>query len=111
MYAEGMASAISDNQSEGQFEIRLDTELAGILQYRRHPSQIGLIHTEIDSRFRGRGLAAELISAALDAAREQSLEVLPVCPAVQHYIQGHLDYLHLVPANRREHFNLPAASQ
>jgi predicted GNAT family acetyltransferase len=111
VYAEGMASVVSDNEGEGRYEIWLDGQLAGILQYRRHPSQIALVHTEIEPRFRGRGLASELIGFALDSARAQGLEVLPVCPSVQAYIQKHSRYLELVPANRRVHFNLAADPQ
>jgi predicted GNAT family acetyltransferase len=106
-----MTVVVSDNESEARFEIRLDGELAGVLQYRRHPTQIALVHTEIEPSFRGRGLASQLIGAALDAARAQALDVLPVCPSVQGYIQKHPDYLDLVPVNRRAHFNLAVDSQ
>ncbi|HTA14202.1 MAG TPA: GNAT family N-acetyltransferase [Solirubrobacteraceae bacterium] len=102
-----MPGVVRDNEREQRFEIELDGELAGILQYRRHPSQIALVHTEIETRFQGRGLASELIGWALDSARAQSLAVLPVCPFVQGYIQEHPDYLDLVPPNRRAHFKLP----
>ncbi|MFZ1154724.1 MAG: GNAT family N-acetyltransferase, partial [Solirubrobacteraceae bacterium] len=94
----------------GRFEIRLDGELAGFLQYRRHPTQIALVHTELAPRFQGHGLASQLIGSALDTARADALEVLPVCPFVQAYIQKHPDYLDLVPASRRAHFNLVSDS-
>jgi hypothetical protein len=101
-----MATTISDNENETRFEIRLDGELAGFLRYRRHPTQIGLVHTEIFPSFEGRGLGSELIGSVLETAREQGLEVLPVCPFVQDYIRKHPDYLDLVPAARRAHFEL-----
>lgn len=101
-----MAITISDNEDQTRFELRLDGELAGFLLYRRHPAVITLVHTEIFPSFEGRGLASQLIGSALDTARERGLEVLPVCPFVQDFIRKHPDYLDLVPAARREQFEL-----
>jgi uncharacterized protein len=101
-----MASKIGDNENQTRFELRLDGELAGFLLYRRHPTVITLVHTEIFPSFQGRGLASQLIGSALDTAREQGLEVLPVCPSVQDFIRKHPGYLDLVPVSRREQFEL-----
>lgn len=106
-----MTTLIGDNEHEARFEIQLDRELAGFLLYRRHPTQIALLHTEIFPTFQGRGLASQLIGFVLDTARERGLEVLPVCPFVQDYIGKHPDYLDLVPAGRRAHFKLTDDSQ
>ena len=106
-----MANMISDNESKTRFEIRRDGELAGFLRYRRHPNQIALVHTEIYPFFQGLGLASQLIGSVLDTVRSQRLEVLPVCPFVQDYIRKHPDYLDLVPAGRRAHFELPDGSR
>jgi uncharacterized protein len=106
-----MTALISHNENETRFEIQLDGEPAGFLLYRRHPNQIALLHTEIFPTFAGRGLASQLIGFVLDTAREQGLEVLPVCPFVQDYIRKHPAYLDLVPAGRRAHFKLTDDSQ
>jgi predicted GNAT family acetyltransferase len=106
-----MATPVSNNENETRFEIQLDGELAGFLLYRRHPTQIALVHTEIFTSFQGHGLASELIGSVLDTARELRLEVLPVCPFVQDYIRKHPDYLDLVPAGRRAHFKLTDDTQ
>ena len=45
---------ITDNPDQHRYEIRVDDELAGFVQYRRREGLIALIHTEIDSRFEGR---------------------------------------------------------
>ncbi|MEV1200449.1 N-acetyltransferase, partial [Microbispora rosea] len=42
--------------------------------------------------------------AALDAARDAGLSVLPFCPFVKRYIERHPDYLDLVPADQRARF-------
>ena len=97
---------VVDNPEEQRYEVRVDGELAGFVQYRVRPGLIALIHTEVEERFEGQGLASKLIAFALDDARERGLAVLPFCPFVNAYIQRHREYVGLVPADRREAFGL-----
>jgi uncharacterized protein len=101
-----MEPSVTDNAGQARFEIREDGELAGFVQYRRSGDEIAFTHTETDRRFRGRGLAARLVSAALGKAREQNLAVLPYCPFVRDWIAEHPEYADLVPESRREDFGL-----
>jgi predicted GNAT family acetyltransferase len=97
---------VADNAGEARYEIHVDGELAGFLQYRLHSELIELVHTEIDEEFEGRGLGSQLITFALNDARERGLAVLPFCPFVNDYIQRHRQYVELVPERRREEFEL-----
>ena len=97
---------ITDNPDQHRYEIRVDDELAGFVQYRRREGLIALIHTEIDSRFEGRGLASQLIAAVLDEARVAGTAVLPFCPFVNGYISRHREYVALVPEEFRAEFGL-----
>jgi predicted GNAT family acetyltransferase len=101
--------AVIENAELGRYEIRSDGELAGFVTYRRHPGLIEFVHTEIDKRFEGHGLASQLSRSVLDTARADGLQVLPVCPFVRAFIREHHDYLDLVPAGRRAGFDLPEA--
>jgi len=67
---------------------------------------IELVHTEIYEEFEGRGLGSQLISFALQDARERGLAVLPFCPFVNDYVQRHRQYVDLVPEGRRAEFEL-----
>jgi predicted GNAT family acetyltransferase len=87
---------VTDNPGESRFEIRAGGELAGFVQYHLRGSQIALIHTETDDRFRGHGLASQLVRETLDAARERHLTVLPYCPFVRSWIAGHPEYADLI---------------
>lgn len=99
--------AIADNPEESRYEIRVGDELAGFTQYRPRPGgTIALVHTEINERFEGQGLATRLIGFALDDARSRGLAVLPFCPFVKGYVERHPDYLDLVPEAQRERFGL-----
>lgn len=97
---------IADNADKKRYEIRGDGELAGFVTYRLKAGLIELVHTEIDEEFEGHGLGSQLISFALDDARERSLAVLPICPFVNDYIQHHPQYVGLVPEGRRADFGL-----
>jgi uncharacterized protein len=97
---------IADNTDGHRYEIQSDGELAGFVTYRLRSGQIELVHTEIDEEFEGRGLGSQLISFALDDARERGLAVLPLCPFANDYIQRHRQYVDLVPEGQREDFDL-----
>jgi hypothetical protein len=53
-------------------------------------------HTEIARHLRGRGLAAELVQAALDDVEARGGRVVPACSYVAQFIDAHPDYSHLV---------------
>jgi len=100
----------ADNAERGRFEVSADEELAGYVTYSVRGAVLSLPHTEVEPRFRGRGLASALIGDVLDIARSRGLAVLPFCPFVSRYIAGHPDYLPLVPADQRARFGLDTAA-
>ncbi len=97
-----------DDPDAGRLEIRVDGRRAGYTAYRRGDGQITFTHTEIEPEFEGRGLGGALVREALDRARRDGVEVIPVCPFVREYIERHPADQDLVPAARREEFGLPA---
>lgn len=107
-YGRGMDSEIVENPDRSRFELRLDGELVGVADYIRAESVDSFVHTETLARFRGRGLASQLVEFALAASRAAGREILPYCSFVSEYIADHPQYLDLVPADRRGEFRLPA---
>ncbi|MGN6606466.1 MAG: GNAT family N-acetyltransferase [Jatrophihabitans sp.] len=101
--------AISDNPGEGQFELRVDGELAALAAYTLHDGVADFTHTETKDGFGGRGLASQLITAALDEARARSWHVRPSCPFVRRFVGYHALYLSLVAYADRARFGLPSA--
>ncbi|MGP3949813.1 GNAT family N-acetyltransferase [Streptomyces sp. 7N604] len=101
-----MEPQVLNNAEESRFEVHADGELAGFSEYHRSGDEVEFTHTEIDSRFEGRGLGGKLVRAALDSAREQGLAVLPHCPFVRGWIGKHPDYADLVPEAQRPRFGL-----
>ncbi|MEU6239315.1 GNAT family N-acetyltransferase [Kitasatospora sp. NPDC047058] len=101
-----MTTGVTDNPEQSRYEITDDGELAGFAEYHRYEAEIAFIHTEIDPRFGGRGLAGTLARAALDDARKQGLAVLPYCPFIRGWLTKHPDYVDLVPEAQRARFGL-----
>lgn len=102
----GVRIEIADDADKQRYAIHSDGKLAGFVTYRLKPGLIELVHTEIGEEFEGRGLGSQLISFALNDARERGLAVLPFCPFVNDYIQRHRQYVDLVPEGRRAEFEL-----
>jgi predicted GNAT family acetyltransferase len=95
-----------DDRAAGRLEILVGGRRAGYVAYRRRPGAIAFAHTEIEPEFEGMGLGGALVREALSRARSEGLAVLPFCPFVRSYIERHPDQLDLVPADRREEFEL-----
>jgi predicted GNAT family acetyltransferase len=97
---------VTNNPAEHRYEVRADGDLAGYTVYRERPGLIVFVHTEIDQRFEGQGLASQLIRTALEDAKDRELQVLPFCPFVNGYIDRHREYVELVPDAFRARFGL-----
>jgi predicted GNAT family acetyltransferase len=101
-----MELQVADNPQQERYEIRADGEVAGFIQYHLRDGVIAFMHTEIDPRFRGHGVAGRLAQSSLEAARARHLDVLPYCPYVRRWITEHPEYADLVPEARRPEFGL-----
>ncbi|KJF22389.1 N-acetyltransferase [Rhodococcus sp. ACPA4] len=89
-------TVVVDNPAQSRFEIHVDGELAGIEDYTTAGDVLSFNHTEIYPRFEGFGLAAILVSGALDQLRSRGLKVHPVCPYVVKFVGKHPEYQDLV---------------
>lgn len=97
---------VADAPERERYEVTADGELAGFAVYRRRQGLIAFVHTEVDERFEGHGLASRLAERALADARAAGLAVLPFCPFFNGYIQRHPELVDLVPEQHRAEFGL-----
>jgi predicted GNAT family acetyltransferase len=97
---------VADAPERERYELSADGVVAGYSIYRLRPELIAFVHTEIDARYQGRGLADRLIRFALEDARARGLAVLPFCPFVRGFIERHPDFTDLVPEGFRAQFGL-----
>jgi hypothetical protein len=100
---------VRDNTELSRYEILVGDTVAGFTEYAAHGRQVDLIHTEVEPRFEGHGIASTLIRELLDDIRARGLEAMPYCPFVRTFVAKHDEYLDLVPAEHRAKFGLAAA--
>jgi uncharacterized protein len=86
---------VTNHADRQRFEVQIGDQLA-VLIYRQQGGAITLIHTEVPEALSGRGVGAALAKAALDYARANRLTVIPRCPFVRRYLQGHPEYQDLL---------------
>jgi predicted GNAT family acetyltransferase len=66
---------------KGAFFIEENGQRNAELQYfKSAPQQLTIYHTEVGEQFRGQGIGRDLVSAAVDYARANSLKIIPKCP-------------------------------
>jgi predicted GNAT family acetyltransferase len=80
---------IIDAQAAQRYEARSGGDLAGFLDYVAMPGRIALIHTEVLSAYRGKGIGESLARFALDDARRRNLGVIVTCQYVRAYVERH----------------------
>jgi predicted GNAT family acetyltransferase len=98
---------VTDNASAHRYELTVDGEVAGYVEYHDNGTRRSMNHTVVEPSYEGEGLGSTLAKAALDDARERGLEVLPYCPFIRSYIDHHRDlYVDLVPESERAKFKL-----
>jgi uncharacterized protein len=64
--------------------------------YYHQGDTVVFVHTEVPPQLQGRGLAAQLVEAALDWARASGLKVRPACSYVATYMRRHPQTLDLM---------------
>jgi predicted GNAT family acetyltransferase len=79
---------IRHNEAAHRFEVAVDGELARA-DYRVEGDVMRIFHTEVPFAFEGRGIAARLVDAAFEHAREKGLKVFPACSYVRDYVRRH----------------------
>lgn len=88
-----MESRVTDNESEHRFELHLEGELAGFIDYRRAGDTVALTHAEVRPELRNRGHAETMTREALADLKRRGLKAQPVCPFVVAYVRRNPDAL------------------
>jgi uncharacterized protein len=91
-----MELTVRDNASRGRFEVLVDGAVAGFAAYRPRDGAVAITHSEVDPRYRGHGLGAELARQTLDTLRARGASVVPACPFFAEYVEQHPEYADLV---------------
>jgi uncharacterized protein len=86
---------VQHDRVAGRFETRVEG-LRCVCDYRLHDGVVHFTHTEVPTALGGRGIAADLVAAALLWARAEGLKVRPLCSYVSTYLRRHPEQQDLV---------------
>jgi len=86
---------VTHNAGLQRFEAYADGHLA-FLSYTRQGAAVVMDHTFVPAEFRGRGVGAMLVRAALVQARAKSWKIVPRCSFVAAFIGRNPEFADLV---------------
>lgn len=85
---------LHDNATH-QFTVDVDGH-RGNLDYTLRDGVMTITHTGVPAPIGGRGIAAELTRAALDAARREGWKVMPACAYAAAFFRRHPEFADLL---------------
>lgn len=89
------ANALHLNKEEQRFEMEVNGETA-FIEYKEKDKKMYLVHTETPPELEGKGVASALVQKTLNYLAQHQLQVVPLCPFVQSYLQRHPQWNSLV---------------
>lgn len=86
---------VQHNPEAGRYEAVVDGHLS-VCEYGLSGDRMIFTHTLVPPELRGRGVAEQLVRAALADARAAGRKVVPQCSYVAKFIERHREYQDLV---------------
>jgi len=83
---------VTDVPEIHHYELAVDGEKVGFINYRDHGDRRVILHTEVDDAHTGQGLGTKLITGALDLIRAEGLRAVTLCPMATAYVTKNRDY-------------------
>lgn len=87
-------SAIRHDETRHRFDIEVEGHAAH-LEYRLRGEVLVITHTEVPEAIGGRGIAGELVQAAVEYVRDAGLKVAPICSYSADWMDRHPEYASL----------------
>ena len=92
---------ITHNAANHAFEVWIDGFLSK-LDYMQEGKNFVITHVGVHPEHRGQGVAAKIVEAGLQYARQNSLRVIPMCSYAAAYIRRNPQHLDLTEQERSE---------
>ena len=77
---------ITDNPQDSRFELHIDGEFMGWVDYRLDGNVMTIPHVQVAAQLRGQGISAPFLDDVLAEIRERGLKIVPTCG----YARGHV---------------------
>ena len=92
---------ITHNPVNHRFEVWIDGHLSK-LDYFQEGKNFVITHVGVYPEHRGQGVAAKIVDASLEYARQNSLRVIPMCSYAAAYIRRNPKHMELTEQERSE---------
>ena len=92
---------ITHNPANHEFQVWIDGQLSK-LDYIQDAKNFVITHVGVYPEHRGQGVAAKIVDAALQYAKENSLRVIPMCSYAAVYIRRNPKHMELTEQERAE---------
>ena len=79
---------VRHNEASQRFEAVINGLLCHA-DYRMQGEIMAMVHTEVPEALEGRGIAAQLVRAAIEYARSKGLKIAAYCTYVRSYVRRH----------------------
>jgi predicted GNAT family acetyltransferase len=89
------------NEANHTFEVWIDGYLSK-LDYIQDGKNFVITHVGVYPEHRGQGVAAKIVDASLEYAKQNALRVIPMCSYAAAYIRRHPQYSELTNQERSE---------
>lgn len=89
---------VENDIAHHRFLVRLPEGEGELIYDQIAPHTLELVHTEVDPKLRGHGVAEALAEAAIEHVRTHGLHIVPSCPYVQRWLTKHPEHRDLVVA-------------
>lgn len=89
-----MSTDVRHNEAEQRYEIAIDGKVA-VADYEIDGDRQIFTHTYVPPELRGKGLAEQLVRAALNDARAAKRKVVPACSYVDTFMQRNREFADL----------------
>ena len=84
-----------DSADRGRYVIDLAVGVEAEMTYKKADGRIIVDHTGVPKEYEGRGIALQLVKAAIADARAEGFKITPVCPYVVVQFDRHPDWADL----------------
>jgi len=89
--------SVQHNAARHRYEVTVDGHLS-VCEYEDAGGRRVFTHTFVPVELRGRGIAEQLVRAALADVRTAGLKVVPACSYVARFIERHREFQDLLAA-------------
>ncbi len=86
-----MSFAVQHDRIAHRFSTHVDGQ-EGVLDYTLASGVMTINHTGVPAALGGRGIASDLVLAAMNAARSEGWKVVPACSYAASWVTRHPDY-------------------